>query len=307
MSNRNLIITAVLLVVVIAGGKLLYSTTGKDSTAVDQSTADKVSENKLSKNKVIVRDGKEFIVEELEPITITVVNDSSCRECDTGRLLKWLKGQFGTSLALRSVQFDSTEGRNLIQKYSANYLPFLLVGNEVSKQENLDHLTHHIITATQDRYFVDLEKLGAPVGKYLGSTYYSKSDPNAPKLIALATEYNFGDVSLRDGIVKTEFLLKNSGNTPLEFFNITTSCGCTSAQVELPSGTTSPLYTMPGHKEPERWRGKLASGEEAKLIVYYDPSVHKDLVGAVTREIYVMTNDPVTPEMKIKIRVNQTI
>ena len=46
---------------------------------------------------------------------------------------------------------------------------------------------------------------------------------------------------------------------------------------------------------------------DAKLIVYYDPSVHKDLVGAVTREIFVMTNDPVTPEMKIRIKANQTI
>ena len=309
MSNRNLIITVVLLVAVIAGPKILYSTSNKDpaqSPVIKQHFTDQGTEEILAKNKVIIRDGKEVVVEEMEPITITIVNDRNCSACDTRELVKWLQGQFSTTLNLRSVEFNSEEGKNIIKEHEATYLPFLLVGKEVAQQENLDHLTHHIITATQDRYFVDLEKLGATAGKYLWATYYSKSDPDAPKLIAMTSEHNFGDVSLKDGIVKTEFLLKNTGNTPLEFFKITTSCGCTTAQVELTSGT-SPTYTMPGHKEPERWRGKLAPGENTKLIVYYDPSVHKDLVGAVTREIYVMTNDPATPEMKIRIKVNQTI
>jgi hypothetical protein len=309
MSKRNVIIAIVLLVAVIAGGKSLYSTSTKDpaqSPVMKQHFTDQETERILTENKVIIRDGKEFIIEEMGPISITIVNDWNCSACDTRELIKWLKGQFGTTLAFRSVEFDSEEGKNIIKEHDATYLPFILVGKEVAKQENLDHLTHHIITATQDSYFVDLEKLGARIGKYLWATYYSRTDPDAPRLIAMSTEYDFGDVSLKKGIVKTAFLIKNTGKNPLEFFNITTSCGCTTAQVELTSGT-SPTYTMPGHKEPEIWRGKLAPGENAKLIVYYDPSVHKDLVGAVTREIYVTTNDPVTPEMKIRIKVNQTI
>jgi hypothetical protein len=309
MNQRTIIfIAAMLISSVIIGDSIIYSSDRKASEQMPdakEQTENRQAGKEKSKHRTIERNGKEFIIFETEPITVTIVNDKTCRECETSKIIPWLQGQLGATLALRRVEFDTVEGTDIIKEYDAQYLPYLLVGKEVEKKENLDHLTHHILTSIKDRYFLDFEKVGAKAGKYLWVTYYSKDDPRAPRLAFNKTEYDFGDVSLKDGVVKTEFTVKNSGKNPLQFVNMSTSCGCTSAQLKLPE-TTSPMYTMPGHGDPPaKWRGTLAPGESGTLTVHYDPSVHKDLVEQVTREIYVVSNDPATPKMKLKIHVNQ--
>jgi hypothetical protein len=116
--------------------------------------------------------------------------------------------------------------------------------------------------------------------------------------------YDFGDVRLSDSKVSAEFVIKNEGKSPLELLNANTSCGCTSAQI-IAGEETSPVYMMAGHQEPVKWRGSLAPGEEGKILVHYDPTVHPELEGDVTRDVTIDTNDPNTPQLKLKINVNQ--
>ena len=255
--------------------------------------------------KLIEKNGEQFVVETVEPITLTVVSDKNCENCKTVEIENWLRGQLGNSLAFQRIDYLEPKGKAILTEYNGSYLPFLLLGNEVIKSGNFDHLAHHAITKVKDRYLVDLEKMGAPIGRYLNVAYYQAGDASAPKLITFTKEKNLGEVRLSDGQVQTEFKIKNIGANPLIFLGLDTSCGCTSAQVVIPSGV-SPIYQMAGHGDPIRWRGELAVGEEGKIIVFYDPGVHPDLTGDVMREIYIKTNDPNVSQETLNIFVNQS-
>ena len=42
-------------------------------------------------------------------------------------------------------------------------------------------------------------------------------------------EHDFGSINEMGGIVKCEFIIKNTGNVPIAISKVTTSCGCTSS------------------------------------------------------------------------------
>lgn len=286
--------TALLLGAVIIGASIVYVFGGDQVALV----------NNDSSASVVDDAGAEYVVEEEEPLKVTVINDENCSNCDTEKLKALLKKQTGASLAIRELDFASAEAKNLISQNNAKFLPYMLLGPEMAQHPNITHLTHHVISKTASGYYLDLVKLGQPVGRYLDVAYYTADDPQAPKLTAAVTEHDFGTVRLSEGKVSKEFVVKNEGKSPLEFVSANSSCGCTSLRIALP-GNTSPLYMMAGHQDSVEWKGSLAPGEEAKVIVYYDPAVHPELNKAVTRTVTVDTNDPNMPQLKLTIRVNQ--
>jgi len=274
---------------IILGGTLIYSTVYDAGAGYTTITDDQ---------------NNTYVVEKEDPIKLTIVNDSSCENCSTEKIEPWLKNQIGTQLAVRRLDYSSPEAKELINANEATFLPYLLLDSEVSKRSNFGHLLHHVITKNSQGYYVDTIKLGQPVGRYLDVANYAKDDPEAPRIVADEESYDFGKVRLSDGQVSTEFVIRNEGRSPLELINANTSCGCTSAQIVV-GEETSPVYMMAGHQEPVKWRGSLASGEEGKIVVFYDPTVHPELEGDVTREVTLDTNDPNTPQLKLKIDVNQ--
>lgn len=117
---------------------------------------------------------------------------------------------------------------------------------------------------------------------------------------------DLGDVSQKGGTATTSFELKNEGNKDLVINKLETSCGCTSASI-IYQGKEGPTFTMPGHGEenPTDWQVTIKPQETAQLKVYYDPTAHEDLTGAVIREIYVYSNDSVDFEKEVSIGLNQ--
>ena len=49
----------------------------------------------------------------------------------------------------------------------------------------------------------------------------------------------------------------------------------------------------------------IGPDETAQLKIYYDPTVHRNLRGPVTRIITIYTNDPINPQKDVRIDVNQ--
>lgn len=290
MKANNSIVLAIIVGAVIIGGGIFYASQTTKTGAT-----------------VIEKNGQRFVVEPVEvvePVTLTIVSDKNCENCETKKIEAWLKKQLGGPLAVRRLDYSATKGKKILDQYNGSYLPFLLLGDEVEKKENLRHLKMHVITKVKDRYLVDLEKIGAPIGRYLDVANYKSDDPTAPKIVIAEKEQNLGEVKLSGGTVQTEFTIKNEGQNPLVFLGLNTSCGCTSAKVITPDGE-SPVYQMAGHGKSVKWRGELAPGIEGKIVVFYDPSVHPDLKGDVMREIYIKTNDPNTPQETIRLLVSQ--
>lgn len=130
---------------------------------------------------------------------------------------------------------------------------------------------------------------------------------DAPKITTADVKKDLGTVGLKKGTVTTEFTIKNEGKSDLVVDKLSSSCGCTSASLVY-QGKEGPRFYMAGHghESPDaNWKAVIAPGDEAQVKVYYDPTVHPDLTGPVTREVSVHSNDPVDFETKLTITLNQ--
>ncbi len=114
--------------------------------------------------------------------------------------------------------------------------------------------------------------------------------PKGPPRIQLSRSlHDFGTIKSTDR-VETTIIVRNSGGQPLEILSVTTSCGCTKAQLAS---------------------AKLAPGEETTLLIVFDAASHSaeqtrdsSEPEAVSHVVYLRTNDPEQPEAQIEIRAN---
>jgi hypothetical protein len=95
------------------------------------------------------------------------------------------------------------------------------------------------------------------------------------------TKSDWGTVSNKAAVSRA-FEVRNVGQGLLEITGVSTSCGCTIAEVS------------------DR---QLTPGETAALKVTYDPQVHQGATGEFLRMVYIRSDDPDTPEAALAIRV----
>lgn len=91
---------------------------------------------------------------------------------------------------------------------------------------------------------------------------------------------DFGDINQSGGVVSAAIEVSNTGEGGLEIHRVSTSCGCTTATMD-----TSPL----------------APGEQRILTVAFDPMVHPDQSGPITRVVYIQSSDPDMSEVEIDV------
>lgn len=101
--------------------------------------------------------------------------------------------------------------------------------------------------------------------------------------------FDWGKVGIAAGNVEKDFVIENTGSTPLKLFNVKTSCDCTTARL-LQGAVTSPVFGMHTNSN---FVLEVPPGQKATLKVVFDPAYHgPDAVGPITRQITVQTNDP---------------
>jgi hypothetical protein len=81
-------------------------------------------------------------------------------------------------------------------------------------------------------------------------------------------------------VASRTYEVRNVGQGPLEITGVSTSCGCTAAEIS------------------DR---QLAPGGTAVLKVTYDPLVHEGATGDFMRMVYIRSDDPDTPEAALTI------
>ncbi len=104
-----------------------------------------------------------------------------------------------------------------------------------------------------------------------------------PKIELSAISFDLGDINPDKGNKIETFFVKNIGGTPLNIISVSTSCGCTEAEVESE---------------------EILPGEQTKLLVIYDPSVHPNLTGPIKRVVYIKSNDPLQEEIELELTGN---
>lgn len=99
-------------------------------------------------------------------------------------------------------------------------------------------------------------------------------------IVVTPSSYDFGDIYPDKGPVSTTFNVKNTGIEPIKINRLSTSCGCTTAKMD---------------------NSDLLAGETRKMEVTFDPNVHPDQSGKMTRVVYLQTSDVISSEIEIDI------
>lgn len=121
-------------------------------------------------------------------------------------------------------------------------------------------------------------------------------------LSAESSWFNFGSISMANGMVSNSFTVKNSGDQPIAITKIFTSCMCTTAKLLTANKSFGP-YGMPGHGFTPSINEFLAPNEEATVEVTFDPAAHGPAgVGPIERIIYIENSDGML-ELGIKAEV----
>lgn len=102
-----------------------------------------------------------------------------------------------------------------------------------------------------------------------------------PQVTVSPVDYDFGQIG--PDPVTTTFVVSNQGNGQLQIESVTTSCGCTTAEIS---------------------RQTIIPGESTNLTVNFDPQTHTGAVGQFLRSVYLRTNDPAQVEVEIQIKAN---
>lgn len=102
--------------------------------------------------------------------------------------------------------------------------------------------------------------------------------------IGIETEqFEFGEV-VNGEIVTKDVEIINTGTAPLVIEGVSTSCGCTSAAVG---------------------KDTLEPGETTTLHIEFDSGAHgPELSGEFSRQIFIASNDPATPEARVEFVAN---
>jgi hypothetical protein len=131
-----------------------------------------------------------------------------------------------------------------------------------------------------------------------------RAPKDRPQIVIYPESYDLGNVSASRGVVTTTVHVENRGRTDLIINDIITSCGCTTAAFIL-GEEESPRFGIRGQIEGRGWSIALKPGEVALLRVYYDPKMHSDIRGHITRLVTIYSNDPIDPEVTFKLHLTQ--
>ena len=104
-----------------------------------------------------------------------------------------------------------------------------------------------------------------------------------PSISVEATSLDLGDVVNGD-IITQDLTLRNDGDADLVIDSIITSCTCTQA-------TINPMT--------------IAAKQSGILHIEFDSGFHgPDLTGPLIRQVFIKSNDPQQPELKVELSVN---
>ncbi len=126
------------------------------------------------------------------------------------------------------------------------------------------------------------KKIGLPGLLLIAALLLTACGASEAGITVETTEFEFGDVKAGE-LVSRDLVVTNTGSATLLIENISTSCGCTTAVLD---------------------RMSIPSGESTILHITFDSGAHGDLIGFVTRQVFIASNDLDQPEVRIQFSAN---
>ena len=117
----------------------------------------------------------------------------------------------------------------------------------------------------------------------LTSVLFAACSGTQPQINPETTSFDFGDV-VNGVIEEKDLLIWNSGESDLVVEHVSTTCGCTTAKLDI--------MTIP-------------AGKSANLHIEFDSGAHgPDLTGEIMRQVIIVSNDPKQPEVSVEFVAN---
>lgn len=147
------------------------------------------------------------------------------------------------------------------------------------------------------------------IGAAVAATMKEKSINGTPKLTLETTGFDWGDISMAQGLAKKTIKIQNTGTGDLKISKFSTSCMCTKVTFDA-NGRRSPEFGMPGHggSGPAFWSETIKPGESGNLEIIFDPNAHgPEATGPITRYVYIYSNDGGTSGSKKTITFDANV
>lgn len=123
---------------------------------------------------------------------------------------------------------------------------------------------------------------------------------SATMLSAEEKLFDFGTISMANGKVNHIFTVTNPTDKNINVKTVSTSCMCTSAYLESPSGEKGP-FRMQGMGYLSPANEIIKAGESRDVKVVYDPNAHGPAgVGSIDRLIYLADESGGVLQLEIK-------
>jgi protein-disulfide isomerase len=136
-----------------------------------------MSPRALGQLDLIPFEGRTWVAYSEPVVTVQVVNDSSCETCDVTDAVKMMKRVMPT-LLVKEVQFDSEDGKVLVDQMKIKSLPSFVFDEGVTKTDIFSQ-AQDIFQKQEDKYTIDTTQLGIQPGKYLALPQATESDMKA--------------------------------------------------------------------------------------------------------------------------------
>jgi len=139
-----------------------------------------------------------------------------------------------------------------------------------------------------------------------GSQNAAPTEWSAGALEARESFFDFGTISMAAGKVSYPFVIKNTSPQLVTITKLFTSCMCTVALLDYNGKKIGP-FGMQGHGVIPNISETLLPGEQARVVITFDPAAHGPSgVGAIRRIVTVETNSQTKPKVEISFGANVT-
>ena len=164
-----------------------------------------------------------------------------------------------------------------------------LIENKISRED--------IFYKVAKKYSLDTI-LDAQVRQNIENRLIREAGEKRPQIILESNSFDFGKRSKKEGKISQIFKFSNQGNSPLLITNIKTSCPCATVSLKVNKKKT-PYFGTEG--SPKDWQAEIKPEETAELELMVDLASPYVKPGKLIRDASIISNDPVYPDVTVKI------
>ena len=125
-------------------------------------------------------------------VNITVISDKNCDTCNYDDTLNFLKNNLVQTLKVNEAEFDSSEGKQLIDSFEIKSVPAFVFDSKIIEIENYEEVAQ-VFVEKDGQYFLDSAKVGLPVGRNLESIEINENDAFKGPVDAKVTIVEFSE------------------------------------------------------------------------------------------------------------------